>query len=1604
MNVELKNFEIKNISKIVPEYNQKSFALTQNNNKIYPKEDEIEIRKIKMKKFSATNNNFKLSKEKEKEKNKTGYNNIKYRQNTFNKLKNKKIDMHIKIKKQLKGQKSTIINPQEINKEITIPNTFSQKMQTENKFHTNEKNINLNKLSNIKKTEEKKIAKNLSRENMYINSNNINNTFNNFLFGGTHRKKISFKEFNNNKQKNNKILKLYNINNNIYNDEITLINSTNINDIYTTNFTTKNNNNRNNGKNDLMGSGNKIKKNKKLHLFKKYKNNIEHIIFNPSMKIDTNYINNLESNSILNNNIKKLEIRSGEKKKKNNYEILTGNHSKKNVIKNIKDIIIENSNKNNLNLIHSFKSEVNIHNTKNEYNTFNTNESRKKDSKRKDYKNKINNLKISQRGSNYNDINEEINYLSCKNNKNKLKNKVIKLKDVNKNFNQIINNGMKFNSTVKNSSNKNIYITYINNTSSSKNNNINKKTSNNYFTNFHINKSNSNLMSNSNLSKEKLNNRNSLIKLNTLQNEEYVKKHSKNISNKSKINFSPPKIPFIKEKLNNKLHMKLKHPYSNKHLLNPLEKINYSPKINSIPKYVKTENNIANINIMNNNNIFIDKFDFLDNYAISTRKDNIFSKINNYILKGQNSKNNFINLLNRRKLSDKKEFDNGRCNSLMRIIDIKEKEKEKILNKKRQRKIEYNNDTINNTNINKNSLFNYGANTTKNLYKKELLNNKYSFINILKPKAINKLKRYTHNKTKEEKVEERIMMNSLKKDEKKSELNIQENSKLTSNNNKSLTFIYKEKKKNITSLLKQKNMVKLIHMLDELNLNNSKYSKSKSKKKNKSSQHINFMAMSSKKSSKNKNNKFTEDKNIIENVVQNNMSMYSIYIISKYENNFAKIGIKNISLYDINNKEISILYSNSNINTENKDEDNINYLFNEKNKPFISEFKDNLYINFFISIKKADNLKYIKILNYKNQNEEISPVKEIKIYHEQKKLFYGILSINCENVIDISEFNKINKSQQNIPKITFIKKRGNSASNTNNKTNIYNINYINYKKTNNNVRSYSTFRQNSGKKINKIPKKQIVKIKSDRNISPKEQFIKISNMYNNTEINEDTYYDNNNIIIYNICNTIPYNNYNEINEAKDEIYIKERCISDNDLEQSNNNNTNINNSKSIHEGVNLNKLNLNNIINNTKINSNLIKFKIIRLVLSSNYGHNNSIGLTGLEFYDNNNELINIETAETIGALPKDLHTVYNDPNDNRIFENIFNGENNSDDSFNMWLTSYDNINKEEKNLPYIEMSFNKIIYLSKIKFYNYNHLNQLDKCLKTVDIFLDNKFYDKITLRQGLGTSITDNIINKEYNDNKNIKDKNNDYSQDITFPINNEYYENINKNRNKYENIIYNEEKGLDLDYASLKYKQCYETPFLPNGFIIRFQLINNFHQGKNSENNINNKITTYINNISIRNNNYIGINISSIYDQNGNDILLQKDIKYKIVSNKEIIILGENKYIIYYASNDDNNNLYFLFDIPINISYIEIKPFSFSDKEEHFINSVKDIKIFCDTSVIFEGQLYQFHPTSILFTSDKNIFKNININENYLTKYQLNREYKEIKNDTYFSLSFT
>ena len=43
---------------------------------------------------------------------------------------------------------------------------------------------------------------------------------------------------------------------------------------------------------------------------------------------------------------------------------------------------------------------------------------------------------------------------------------------------------------------------------------------------------------------------------------------------------------------------------------------------------------------------------------------------------------------------------------------------------------------------------------------------------------------------------------------------------------------------------------------------------------------------------------------------------------------------------------------------------------------------------------------------------------------------------------------------------------------------------------------------------------------------------------------------------------------------------------------------------------------------------------------------------------------------------------------------------------------------------------------------FNYNKQNELDICVKTIEIFLDNKYYNTIYLRQGIGDISNDNII----------------------------------------------------------------------------------------------------------------------------------------------------------------------------------------------------------------------------------------------------------------------
>ena len=1605
MDVLGKNVENKSSNKIETDSYSKKSEFMKTHYQVNSKDKEFEIKRIKRKKLSSTNNNFNLNK---------NNNYIIFRHNTFNKIKEKDGEK-FKEKKgnnQIRINQKTMILDQDLSKEInTLSFYYMNNTNTNKNNNINKKNIpKLNKGSTSRK-ESKKISKNLSRENMRGGGNN-------FLQGGTQRKKILGNDIDN----NNKILRLYDFNTN--KDENTLINN---NDI--TFNTNSNNKHVNSTNNVILNSGNKYKVDKKVSLVDKIKNNNNSNYYKQNLLVKND--NNNNNRNINNKNNIPYKAQSNEKKIKN-YMNLSTNHSKENIVKNIKNIIIENSNKNNINFMNHLKSDANI------YVSYNTNKINRNNKeaiiisepiqhiRTNDHNKKLPNLNFSSgqirldtNSKQNNDFNFEFYNL---NNKKTYKNKNnnIIFNNINKNINNLIkNNEKKINNTENYNPNTNNFITFTNNTSNSNIDftKINNITNYNTNTNTKQNKSenSNNIEKGKPSSKKSLGSVNNITKLNTLQNED--KKMRIKYNNKTKINFSSPKMPSLYERHKEKPH--LRRPLSNNQKNKIIDKT-YSPKLNSIPNYIQTENNnIFNINIKNNNNIFINRVEILDNYSISTRKNNNFSKINNNL----KNNNNYINILNKRKLSAKIKNESG--NSLLNLFENKDKKKEMVnLTKRRPRKFdnEVNNlfTEISNINNNKNSFFNFGFkknnnNAINNIAKihsklldnhnKEEKNKKYSFINILKPKAISQQKRYDDKKEEQEKE------------------NIYQHSKIA-RDLKSLTFISKEgkneknknNKNNVSLINKKKIIIKLIHMMDEIN-----NSKSKSKRKNKSynNNHSNKRGASAIKERVNldkfKINDWAEEDRIIENVIQNDITMYYINIISKYDDNCNKIGLAKIKLYDKNNNEIFIIFSNSNISDFG--EENVNYLFNLKkyhynNKPFISEFKDNLYIKFGVSLKKSNILKYIKIINYEDKKEKISSVKEIQIFHGKKKLFEGILNVNYDNKINISE-NINNSEKKDLPNYTSTRKRGFSANinKSNNSTNnILYINKSNYKR--NNTRSFSTFRGSSGKKKNKIPRKKLKKTNSERNISGKESSNKNNNnrekfiKYTNTEIEDNIKYNNKNFLKH-ICNTIAYNNDSESNK-----YIRERFISDN-IE--NETTFNILNETNIHEGININKFNLNNYNSNSsfkkdeEFNDNLpyIKFKNIRLILSSNYGHPNFIGLTGLEFYDLNNKLINIETAKTIGALPKDLHTIYNNENDNRIFENIFNGENNIDDSYNMWVTLFD---LSKKEYPYIELTFNKYIYLSKMKFFNYNKKNELDICLKTVDIILDDKYYNTIHLRQGIGDIINENIIQKENSNINNNTDNNNkdnkNYCQEILFPINNDYYENISKNNHiKLENDI---SENTNIEFASIKYEQSYETPYIPNGQIIKFQLVSNFYKGKALENNFSNFNTNSVNNILLKNYNYIGINISKIFDENGNNLLSQKNIQYKILSNKEMIISDKNKIILNCSQNEDsNNNIYYLFETPVNISYIELNPFSFfggnnnNKNEKNFLNSAREIKIFCDTSVIFEGEIYNYQPTIILFTSSDKILKNIN--ENFLTKKGVGREAIETKNENCYSLLF-
>ena len=1002
-------------------------------------------------------------------------------------------------------------------------------------------------------------------------------------------------------------------------------------------------------------------------------------------------------------------------------------------------------------------------------------------------------------------------------------------------------------------------------------------------------------------------------------------------------------------------------------------------------------------------------------------------------------------------------------------------------------KINISMNNMNNMNNHYNNINNMNNTIERNTNYKKGRNEKYNLGIIFKPQTMRqKLDIKSNNQLSSNRTPK------IKNDQKQN--NIEVNSHLNNNmiNNKNLNFIklmktvndYKNKSNN-----KQRY---------ENYINMDKNDKNLTKKKQiKFSYNPEFSNM---------NLKNFSEKKVIQNINQNTLTMYSIYIISHYFTDFNKIGLSKVQILDKNKKVIPVICSNNNCS---KDSNNLFFVSNNNNnaiKPFITEFKKNIYINFYINNAHSKDIKYIQISNYLDIKNRISPVGKIEIYQGKKLIFKGILNSNKisnieiinkknENIYNNQEIQNLNDMNE-IIEINDINVNNNNYMNNNRPYSIsryrsieednMNIN-TNKLDINNDYDNYYTTRVPAGKKYNNLIKNysndKFTFNNNINNLIDKGDNIEITDLdYNNDNNNDDNNLNNNNIknnININLDNVLGQklswefsksnklnsiilsghkdtnekfetfnsnnsnnNSVNKITNSNSNKYINRTDQSNvtlnnnnkdihntffnlfrktynknefNDMNQifrtsinklkeystfnfknkMDNDNNNISNTEL--SGYNMdniendsfNDLNFNsdNINNNNNIynsleSPNYIEFNKIRFVISSNYGHPKYVGLTGIEMFNVKSEQINIESALTIGALPKDLRTLYKDENEQRIFENVFNKINNTNDSENMWVTRL----KKNYDFPFVELYFKEKLRVSKIKIYNYNEKDKLNICAKTIELYLDEEYYNTINLKQGTG-EIAFDFVKKENNKNKNniyemeeseIID-NEDFGQEIFFPIKqikkeNEINDNINNN----------------IKNASFLYKQCYETPYLPSGYNLKLVLMSNYYKG-----------IAPVEELDLLKYTDIGFDKIEIYDEEGKNMI--KNDKYKIISNSEIFHNDEinddkERIIINGAQNENGNNcLFYLFETSKSISYIKFYPLQ--DNNKPVLNSVKEIKIFCDCNIIFEGDLYLDKPTVVLFTCERKIVGNID--ENFLTNEINERNYKEKRNDNCISL---
>ena len=670
----------------------------------------------------------------------------------------------------------------------------------------------------------------------------------------------------------------------------------------------------------------------------------------------------------------------------------------------------------------------------------------------------------------------------------------------------------------------------------------------------------------------------------------------------------------------------------------------------------------------------------------------------------------------------------------------------------------------------------------------------------------------------------------------------------------------------------------------------------------------------------NENDMWLSDINTNNSYKNLNLKLY--FYISNY---VCLESINNINIYNYNGWELNKSIKKIEILT--KDEDvifngivpkgdyNIKcfhpYIIRINKKILLKRNKNKIYKNthFLYNSYKHDTEQSFDI-NYISCNNSLLS-KKVKLKNENKNSHYPLLKhssmnytrkYNGHNFIKVKSSRSCNKNRNN--HYSFI--NNDFMNNFSEKKNNDKKFVFNKIKSIKKVKNNSFIYEKDQIYINEFEKPREhydIKIKNDKN---QEYLLSTIKLEKNNSLNNIKSFDSSNIP--------NLSNYNTINGSYNNVSTKKRISMI----------STINNTISFKTKQ----------PDYTRSKLKYINFKKIRINILSNYGNSYIVGLTGLNLIDKDNKLIDIESAEAVGALPKDLKTIYYDENEDRIFENLFNGINNTTNENLMWLTL---LNPR----PIIEICFKEEMTLNRIEIWNFNEPMSLDKGAKNIEIIFDdneNRKYN-IILWKGLGI---------EYYD----------YFQKIYFD---KYEDSLNLNYLKFNNIN-NKNRKLPIGFA---FKLVFISNFGDKEMISlkKFELYN-------EKNNLLSKYTI----------------ITDNFDEINNHKNTSKNNLERIQN-----YFYFHKLFDFRKDEDSicNNLLFICFNEIVQIKYIKLENIS-TGKLKY--TSTKTMQIYCDDVLIFEGDLKQNGENIILF-DEKEIKKfnnviNLNIRK---TKYKFTEKIK-------------